>query len=49
VSGRKYRLLRRTLGPAVTAGEFSVIMRLYWPKQAALDGSWKPPAVKLTQ
>ena len=25
---------------------FYMIMRLYWPKQAALDGEWKPPAVQ---
>ncbi len=24
-------------------GPFSMIMRLYWPKDAALDGSWKTP------
>ncbi len=23
-----------------------IVMRLYWPKQAALDGSWKPPSVQ---
>jgi len=21
------------------------VMRLYWPKQAALDGSWKPAPI----
>ena len=26
-------------------GPIYVAMRLYWPKQAALNGSWKPPAV----
>jgi hypothetical protein len=26
-------------------GPFSVIMRLYWPKEAALDGSWKQPTM----
>ena len=29
-------------------GPIYVVMRLYWPKDAALDGSWKPPAVQLT-
>jgi hypothetical protein len=30
-------------------GPFSVVMRLYWPKKAALDGSWKqPPMVPST-
>jgi hypothetical protein len=28
--------------PAPT-GPFSVIMRLYWPKEAALDGTWSTP------
>lgn len=26
-------------------GEFYLILRLYWPKAAALDGTWKPPLV----
>lgn len=26
--------------------EFYLVMRLYWPKPAALDGVWKPPAVQ---
>ena len=25
-------------------GPFAAAMRLYWPKEAALDGSWKAPA-----
>ena len=30
------------------AGPFSVIMRLYWPKDAALDGTWTaPPMTKV--
>jgi hypothetical protein len=28
---------------------FYMIMRLYWPKQAALDGQWKPSAVQKVQ
>jgi hypothetical protein len=28
------------------AGPFFMAMRLYWPKQAALDGSWKLPPLK---
>jgi len=29
-------------------GPFTLFMRLYWPKEAALDGSWrKPPIVKM--
>jgi hypothetical protein len=27
-------------------GPFSLTMRLYWPKAAALQGQWKPPALK---
>jgi len=27
-------------------GPFIVFMRLYWPKEAALDGSWKQPPMK---
>src|SRR5206468_11988228 len=26
--------------------EFSLFMRLYWPKKEILDGNWKPPAVR---
>jgi len=29
-------------------GPFAVIMRLYWPEQAALDGAWKAPAPQRT-
>ena len=28
------------------AGDFSITMRVYWPKPAMLDGSWTPPPVK---
>ncbi|MGH7118587.1 MAG: DUF1254 domain-containing protein [Acetobacteraceae bacterium] len=28
-------------------GPIYVVMRIYWPKEAALNGSWKPPAVYL--
>jgi hypothetical protein len=27
-------------------GDFSVTMRLYWPKQEMLDGTWKPPGIQ---
>lgn len=30
-------------------GPIYVVMRLYWPKKEALDGAWKPPAVKRVQ
>lgn len=26
-------------------GPIYMVMRLYWPKQQALDGTWKPPPV----
>jgi hypothetical protein len=29
-----------------TAGSFSLTMRLYWPKPAALDGTWTPPSLR---
>jgi hypothetical protein len=29
------------------AGPVYVVMRIYWPKEAALNGTWKPPAVRL--
>ncbi|MDP2316809.1 MAG: DUF1254 domain-containing protein [Pseudomonadota bacterium] len=28
------------------AGDFQLMMRLYWPDQSVLDGSWAPPAVE---
>jgi hypothetical protein len=30
-------------------GPIYLVMRLYWPKEAALKGSWKPPAVTAAQ
>lgn len=27
-------------------GKFALILRLYWPQKAALEGTWKPPAVR---
>lgn len=32
--------------PTPKSGGFSMSLRLYWPKPEALDGTWKPPAVK---
>jgi hypothetical protein len=32
--------------PAPKGEDFSLFMRAYWPKAAALDGSWTPPAVQ---
>lgn len=31
------------------SGPFMVVMRLYWPKKSALDGSWKAPPVQRVQ
>ncbi len=31
--------------PLPIAGRFSLIMRLWWPKPAALEGAWVPPPV----
>jgi hypothetical protein len=28
------------------ANDFNVTLRLYWPKQAVLDGAWTPPPIK---
>jgi hypothetical protein len=30
-------------------GPIYVVMRIYWPKETARNGSWKPPAVQLTK
>jgi hypothetical protein len=29
----------------VPAGSFNLTLRVYWPDQSVLTGSWKPPAV----
>lgn len=34
--------------PAPT-GPFLVVLRLYWPKPAALDGTWKQPAMEVVK
>jgi hypothetical protein len=31
------------------AGRFILMLRFYWPKEAIIDGVWKPPAVRLAQ
>jgi hypothetical protein len=31
--------------PAPT-GSFNLTLRLYWPKESVLDGSWNPPPVR---
>lgn len=30
-------------------GPFSTVMRLYWPKRAALDGTWQAPPIRLVE
>lgn len=32
--------------PTPTQGTFSMTLRLYWPKPAALNGEWVPPAIR---
>ena len=32
--------------PAPKSGGFTMNLRLYWPKENVLDGSWSPPSVK---
>ena len=32
--------------PPAAQGPFSLTMRVYWPKQAMLDGDWTPPPVQ---
>jgi hypothetical protein len=29
-------------------GQFYLVMRIYWPEQSALDGTWTPPPVRKT-
>ncbi len=31
------------------AGDFSIWIRAYWPEQAILDGTWKPPVVQVAK
>jgi hypothetical protein len=30
------------------SGNFSIWLRAYWPDQAVLDGTWKPPVISRT-
>jgi hypothetical protein len=32
--------------PTPASGKFVVAMRLYWPKEEALEGRWQPPAIR---
>jgi hypothetical protein len=31
---------------SVSLGDFNIVIRNYWPKKEALDGSYKNPAIK---
>ena len=33
--------------PAANAGEFNLMLRLYWPDTKILDGNWNPPGAKI--
>jgi hypothetical protein len=35
--------------PAPASGNFSLTLRLYWPKQQVVDKTWVPPAVQLVE
>jgi len=33
--------------PAPSSGPFNLVVRIFWPKEAALDGTWKMPGVRV--
>ena len=33
--------------PAPASGPFNLVVRVFWPKESALDGTWKMPGVKI--
>jgi len=33
--------------PAPASGPFNLVVRIFWPKESALDGSWKMPGVRV--
>lgn len=35
--------------PSPQSGRFSLELRLYWPRDAAVDGAWTPPAIRRIQ
>ena len=35
--------------PAPAEGNFELTLRLYWPKEEVLNGTWAPPAVKMVK
>jgi hypothetical protein len=32
--------------PAPKSGPFTVMLRVYWPKQEVIDGRWNPPGIR---
>lgn len=35
--------------PSPASGNFSLTLRLYWPKESVVDKSWVPPAIQMVQ
>jgi hypothetical protein len=35
--------------PAPASGNFSMTLRLYWPKESVVDKSWVPPAIQIVE
>ncbi|WP_233234511.1 DUF1254 domain-containing protein [Bordetella sp. LUAb4] len=35
--------------PAPQSGHFSLVLRLYWPQDAAVEGTWRPPRIRRLQ
>lgn len=35
--------------PAPASGNFSLTLRLYWPKESVVDKSWVPPAIQMVE
>jgi len=35
--------------PAPASGNFSLTLRLYWPKETVVDKSWVPPAIQMVE
>ena len=33
--------------PAPASGPFNLVVRIFWPKDSALDGTWKMPGVRV--
>ncbi|WP_454692351.1 DUF1254 domain-containing protein [Achromobacter aloeverae] len=32
--------------PSPQSGHFSLVLRLYWPREAAVEGAWAPPSIR---